>query len=68
MTGFGMLQGVLLFWFVLLVMTVLLVRSVFRINRTALTVRPPLTRQMLEQRFASGEISKEEYLARLKDL
>lgn len=65
---FGIMGGVLLLWFVLVVMTVSLMWGLFRNNRVVATVQPPLTRRILEQRYANGEISQEQYLAMLEEI
>ncbi len=69
--GIGMIAGILLFWIVLIVLVVLLVRGLFSSNNAS---RPdsfdrPLTAiQILEQRYARGEINQEQYLQIQKDL
>lgn len=63
-TGFGGL-GMILFWIVSFVLLFLAIRHVLRDKapqrgRTAL--------QILEERYASGEIEREDYLQRRSDL
>lgn len=64
--GFGML----IFWGLLIVLAVLLVRGLFHANRqqagnSASTVYS--TKQILEQRYARGEINREQYQLMVKD-
>ncbi len=67
--GLGMIGGMLLFWIVLIVLAVLLVRGLFRDNRTSPNSNQPLTaRQILEQRYARGEINQEQFLQMKKDI
>ena len=68
MMGFGMIGGMLLFWIVLIVLAVLLVRGLFQTNRPNLANNPLSARQILEQRYARGEINQEQYLLMLKDI
>lgn len=67
----GMGIGMILFWGVLIVLAVLLVRGLFRSNpsqggSTVGTATTP--RQILEQRYARGEITREQFLLMQKDL
>lgn len=68
MMVFGMFGGMLLFWIGLVVLVVLLVRGLFRTVQTPSTNQPPSARQILEQRFARGEISREQYQLMLRDI
>lgn len=69
MSGWGWLlmgTGVVLFWAVVITALVLLVRY---LNRTANDGRDgsePTAAEILARRFARGEISEEEFLARSK--
>ncbi len=63
--------GMLIFWGFLIVLAVLLVRSLFHSNQpqagnSASTVSSP--KQILEQRYARGEINREQYQLMLRDL
>ncbi|MAC58382.1 MAG: hypothetical protein CMH85_08910 [Novosphingobium sp.] len=62
--GYGMFGGfgMLLFWSVVIVLAVLLLRQVTRGGTRS------RARQILEERYAKGEISKEEFDERRKDL
>jgi putative membrane protein len=71
MMGFGMFGGMFLFWIVLIVLAVLLVRGLFQSNQpgSGIVANQPLSaRQIIEQRYARGEINQEQYLLMLKDL
>jgi putative membrane protein len=68
MMGFGMLGGMMVFWIVIIVLAVLLVRGIFQTNRRGGTNQPPTARQILEERYARGEINQEQYLLMLKDI
>jgi len=67
MMGFGMI-GMFLFWIILITVAVLLVRGLFQSNKSNSTNQSPSARQILEQRYARGEINKEQYLLMLKDI
>ncbi len=69
--GIGMIGGMLLFWVVVIVLAVLLVRGLFPSNPTSsrnFPGQPPSPRQILEQRYARGEINREQYQLMLRDL
>lgn len=66
--GFGMIGGMLLFWIVVIVLAVLLVRGLFQTKQPKLANNPLSARQILEQRYARGEINQEQYLLMLKDI
>ena len=68
MMGFGMIGGMLLFWIGLIVLAVLLVRGLFHSGRSSTTSQPPSARQILEQRYARGEINQEQFRLMSKDL
>ena len=68
MMGFGMIGGMFLFWIVLIGLAVLLVRGLFQNNRANTANESPSDRQILEQRYARGEIDQEQYRLMLKDL
>jgi len=68
MMGFGMIGGMLLFWIVLIGLAVLLVRGLFQTNQSGGTNQPISARQILEQRYARGEINQEQFRLMLKDL
>jgi putative membrane protein len=68
MMGFGMIGGMLLFWGALIVLAVFLVRGLFQTKQPRDTNAPLSARQILEQRYARGELNQEQYLLMLKDL
>lgn len=68
MMGFGML-GMLLFWIALIVLVVFLARGLFYSNRQAGGSHVSLSaREILEQRYARGEITQEQFMQMQKDL
>jgi putative membrane protein len=63
--------GMLVFWGLLIVMAVVLVRGLFHANQpqagnSGSNVSSP--KQILEQRYARGEINREQYQLMLRDL
>jgi putative membrane protein len=64
--GFESLVGTAIFWIVLIFLAVIFGRRLFTTNRPDQYHPQPTARQILEQRYAKGEISREEYLAILK--
>ena len=70
MAGFGMI-GIVLFWVAVVFLAVWLVRGIFLSNpsNSSHTVTGPLTaRQILEQRYARGEIDRAQYQIIMNDL
>ena len=71
MMGFGMIGGMFLFWIVLIGLAVLLVRGLFQSNQSRNSISTnehPSARQILEQRYARGEINQEQFRLMLKDI
>jgi putative membrane protein len=69
MMGFGMFGGMLLFWIALIVLVVLLARGLFSSSRQTGGSHLSLSaREILEQRYARGEITQEQFLQMQKDL
>lgn len=68
MMGFGMVGGMILFWAILIVLAVLLVRGLFRTNRSSVSSEQLSAKQILEQRYARGEINQEQYLLMINDI
>lgn len=67
----GMLVSMLLFWGLISVLVIVLVRTLFTRDRPAAGGRvepPPSAEDILGQRFARGEIDADEYHARLEVL
>ena len=71
MMGFGMIGGMLVFWIVLIGVAVLVVRGLFQSRQSGsrTTINEQLTAlQILEQRYARGEINQEQFRLMQKDL
>ncbi len=71
MMGFGMLGGMFVFWVGLIVLAVLGVRGLFQSTQSVGNNHanaPISAREILEQRYARGEINREQYLVMLKDI
>jgi putative membrane protein len=63
--------GMLIFWGALIAIAVLLIRRLFRTNPpppARLASADPTPLQILEQRYARGEINREQYLLMVKDI
>ncbi|MBA4383328.1 MAG: electron transporter RnfE [Anaerolinea sp.] len=67
MMGFGMI-GMFLFWIILIFLAVFLVRGLFQTNHPSGNTQLLSARQILEQRYARGEINHEQYLLMMKDI
>lgn len=63
-----MIGGILIFWVILISLSMLLVRGLFKTNNTNATNQPASARQILEVRYARGEINKEQYLLMMRDI
>jgi putative membrane protein len=71
MMGIGMLGGMFLFWGLLIVLAVLLVRGLFTSGRPShedSAAQQLSPRQILDQRYARGEITQAQYQLMLQDL
>jgi putative membrane protein len=68
MMGFGMIGGMFLFWIVLIGLAVILVGGLFKTNQPSGMNQPLSARQILEQRYARGEINQEQYILMSKDI
>jgi putative membrane protein len=66
--GIGMIGGMLLFWVILIVLAVFLVRGLFQSKSSASSGQPTSARQILDQRYARGEITQEQYRLMLNDI
>jgi putative membrane protein len=69
--GFGMIGGMFLFWIVLIGVAVLVVRGLFQSKQSGSRIianEQPSARQILEQRYARGEINQEQFRLIQKDL
>ena len=71
MMGFGMFGGMFIFWIALIVLAVILVRGLFQSNQSSNNIKEnnySTPGEILEHRYASGEINKEQFLQMKKDL
>jgi putative membrane protein len=71
MMGFGMFGAMLFFLIALVVLVVLLVRAPAQSHateRTSASQAQPSPLEILEQRYARGEITQEQFLQMKKDL
>jgi len=68
MIGLGMMGGMLILWIGLIVLAIFLARGLFQTKQPSLVRNQLSARQVLEERYARGEISREQYLLMLKDL
>ena len=67
--GFGMIGGMLLFWIALVILVVMASRGLFESNRTRNSNRlPQSAKEILEHRYARGEITREQFQQILNDL
>jgi putative membrane protein len=70
--GFGWwgIPGMILLWIGLVFLAVWLVRVIFASPRSpdSHANRPPTAREILDQRYARGEISREQYELMKKDI
>ena len=66
--GFGLLI-LLVFWVVMVAAAVTITRRMFRAGHTAgIASQPPSAQQILEQRYARGEITRQQFLLMNKDI
>lgn len=66
-----MVIGMLVFWIVLIVLAVLLVRGLFQSNQSSNNdhdMHPETPYEILNQRYARGEITQSQFLQMKKDL
>lgn len=70
MMGFGMFGGMALFWLILIALAVLVVRALFSSGSSGSGRAhiPPSALEILEQRYARGELTREQYQQMRKDL
>lgn len=66
--GFGMFGGMFLFGIVVIALAVLLVRGLFQSNHSEQANKPLTAHQIVEQRYARGELTQEQYYLMLKDI
>jgi putative membrane protein len=72
MAGFGMIGGMLLFWMIIIFLAVLFVNSLFQIKTRPQYKRSSRKRttaqQILERRYARGEITQEQFNLMQQDI
>lgn len=68
MMGFGMMGGMLVFWVIIIVLAVLLVKGLFNSNSIRPRDNASTAKQILNERYARGEITQEQYQMMLKDI
>jgi len=68
MMGFWIMGGLLVFWALIIVLSVLLVKELFNSNSSRSKDNVRRANQILDERYARGEISQEQYLTMLKDI
>ncbi len=66
--GFGMMGGMLVFWVVIIVLAVLLVKGLFNSNSNRSSDNASTAKQILDGRYARGEITQEQYQMMVKDI
>lgn len=68
MGGFGMFGGMFIFWILIIVLAVLLVKGLFNANDSRSSENTTTAKQILDERYARGEINQEQYNSMLKDI
>jgi putative membrane protein len=68
MMGFGMMGGMLVFWVIIIVLAVLLVKGLFNSDGPRSRDNASTAKQILDERYARGEIDQEQYQSMLKDI
>ncbi len=68
MGGFGMFGGMFIFWILIIVLAVLLVKGLFNTNESRSTENTTTAKQILDERYARGEINRDQYNSMLKDI
>ncbi|MHB8136291.1 MAG: SHOCT domain-containing protein [Anaerolineaceae bacterium] len=63
-----MFGGIMFFWVILIVLAVLLVRGLFQSKQSTRKNVDLTPKQIIEQRYARGEIDQEQYLLMVSDL
>lgn len=66
--GFGMMGGMLVFWVIIVVLAVLLVKGLFNSNSYRSRDNTRTATQILDERYARGEITQEQYQMMLNDI
>lgn len=68
MGGFGMFGGMFIFWILIIALAVFLVKGLFNTNDSRSTENSSTAKQILDQRYARGEINQEQYKSMSKDI
>lgn len=68
MGGFGMFGGMFIFWIFIIALAVFLVKGLFNTNDSRSTDNSSTAKQILDQRYARGEINQEQYKSMSKDI
>lgn len=68
MGGFGMFGGMFIFWILIIVLAVLLVKGLFNSNDSKSTENTKTAKQILAERYTRGEINQEQYNSILDDV
>lgn len=68
MMGFGMMGGMLVFWVIIIVLAVLLVKGLFNSDGYPPKDSTSAARQILDERYARGEITPEQYRGMVNDI
>ena len=68
MMGFGMMGGMFIFWVVIIVLAVFLVKGLFGTNGAHTKNNASTAKQILDERYARGEITQEQYQTMLQDI
>lgn len=68
MMGFGMMGGMLLFWAAIIIFSVLVVKGLFNSGGFRVDGKSNNARHFLEERYARGEITQEQYQMILRDI
>jgi putative membrane protein len=66
--GFGMMGGMLVFWVIIIVLAVLLVKGLFNSNATQSRDNVSFAKQILDERYARGEITQDQYQTMVEDI
>lgn len=66
--GFGMMGGMLVFWVIIIVLAVLLVKGLFNSNDSRSEDNANTAKKILDERYARGEITQEQYQTMMKDI
>jgi putative membrane protein len=68
MMGFGMMGGMLFFWVAIIIFSVLVVKGLFNSGDIRVKDIPNNAKHILEERYARGEITQEQYQTILMDI